>query len=83
MTSHGSSAGTLRRLCLDPLTAELPLQKLEVKAAKVEADVDFLTSVLRRCPHLTSLHVAGMRVYPCSSQRQLLTTVSGNVSRQS
>ncbi|CAK6974058.1 leucine-rich repeat-containing protein 41 [Scomber scombrus] len=56
--------------------SELALEKLTVKVAHVQTDVTFITSVLRRCPHLTSLHVAGMRLPTGSSQSQLLTTLS-------
>ncbi|KAM7388818.1 hypothetical protein PAMP_024965 [Pampus punctatissimus] len=56
--------------------SELPLEKLTFKVAQVQTDVNVVTSVLRRCPHLASLHVAGMRLPTGSSQRQLLTTLS-------
>ncbi|KAM4548040.1 uncharacterized protein lrrc41 isoform 2-T2 [Odontesthes bonariensis] len=64
-----------------PWTAEshipvLPLQKLEVKVAELQTDLCFLTCVLKRCPHLTSLHLAGLRLPTGSSQSQLLTTLS-------
>ncbi|XP_044216488.1 uncharacterized protein lrrc41 isoform X1 [Thunnus albacares] len=61
---------------LSEMSAELLLEKLTVKVAQVQTDVNFVTSVLRRCPHLTSLHVAGMRLPTGSSQSQLLTTLS-------
>ncbi|XP_044054508.1 leucine-rich repeat-containing protein 41 isoform X2 [Siniperca chuatsi] len=56
--------------------SELPLEKLTVKVAELQTDLHFVTSVLRRSPHLTSLHVAGMRLPTGSSQSQLLTTLS-------
>nr|XP_046246904.1 uncharacterized protein lrrc41 isoform X2 [Scatophagus argus] len=56
--------------------SELPLKKLTVKVAELQTHLHFITSVLRRCPHLTSLHVAGMRLPAGSSQSQLLTTLS-------
>ncbi|XP_032381254.1 uncharacterized protein lrrc41 isoform X1 [Etheostoma spectabile] len=55
---------------------ELPLEKLAVKVAELQTDLHFITSVLRRSPHLTSLHVAGMRLPTGSSQSQLLATLS-------
>ncbi|XP_022071286.1 uncharacterized protein lrrc41 isoform X1 [Acanthochromis polyacanthus] len=69
-------------LPLHPRTAEsdmpavLLLEKLKVKVAEVQTDLHFMTSVLRRSPRLTSLHVAGMRLPTGSSQSQLLTTLS-------
>ncbi|KAF1386025.1 hypothetical protein PFLUV_G00113870 [Perca fluviatilis] len=55
---------------------ELPLEKLAVKVAELQTDLHFITSVLCRSPHLTSLHVAGMRLPTGSSQSQLLTALS-------
>lgn len=55
---------------------ELPLEKLTIKVAELQTDLHFITSVLRRSPRLTSLHVAGMRLPTGSSQSQLLTTLS-------
>lgn len=57
---------------------ELPLEKLTVKVAELQTDLHFITSVLKRSPHLTSLHIAGMRLPTGSSQSQLLTKISGN-----
>ncbi|XP_072246372.1 uncharacterized protein lrrc41 isoform X2 [Leuresthes tenuis] len=57
-------------------TSEHPLQKLEVKVTELQTDLCFLTSVLKRCPHLTSLHLAGLRLPTGSTQSQLLTTLS-------
>uniref|UniRef100_A0A8C9X0E2 Leucine-rich repeat-containing protein 41 n=1 Tax=Sander lucioperca TaxID=283035 RepID=A0A8C9X0E2_SANLU len=54
---------------------ELPLEKLAVKVAELQTDLHFITSVLRHSPHLTSLHVAGMRLPTGSSQSQLLTAL--------
>ncbi|XP_070817188.1 leucine-rich repeat-containing protein 41 isoform X2 [Chaetodon trifascialis] len=56
--------------------SELPLEKLTVKVAELQTDLQFITSVLKRSPHLTSFHVAGMRLPTGSSQSQLLTTLS-------
>lgn len=56
--------------------SELPLEKLTVKVAELQTDLRFIISVLRRSPHLTSLHVAGMRLPSGSSQSHLLTTLS-------
>ncbi|XP_047443436.1 uncharacterized protein lrrc41 isoform X2 [Mugil cephalus] len=56
--------------------ADLPLEKLTVKIAELQTDLRFMTSVLRRCPHLISLHVAGLRLPTGSSQGQLLRTLS-------
>ncbi|XP_031167583.1 leucine-rich repeat-containing protein 41 isoform X2 [Sander lucioperca] len=55
--------------------SELPLEKLAVKVAELQTDLHFITSVLRHSPHLTSLHVAGMRLPTGSSQSQLLTAL--------
>ncbi|XP_078115638.1 uncharacterized protein lrrc41 isoform X3 [Sander vitreus] len=55
---------------------DMPLEKLAVKVAELQTDLHFITSVLRRSPHLTSLHVAGMRLPTGSSQSQLLTALS-------
>ncbi|XP_060890859.1 uncharacterized protein lrrc41 [Labrus mixtus] len=57
-------------------TKELPLEKLTVKVTEVQTDMQLFTSVLRRCPNLTTLHVAGMRLPTGSSQKRLLTTLS-------
>ncbi|XP_010755155.3 uncharacterized protein lrrc41 [Larimichthys crocea] len=56
--------------------SELPLQKLTVKVGDLQTDLHFITSVLRRSPHLTSFHVSGMRLPIGSSQSQLLNTLS-------
>ncbi|XP_008275548.1 uncharacterized protein lrrc41 isoform X2 [Stegastes partitus] len=53
----------------------LLLEKLKV-VAEVQTDLRFLTSVLRCSPHLTSLHVAGIRLPSGSTQSKLLTTLS-------
>ncbi|XP_043984883.1 uncharacterized protein lrrc41 isoform X2 [Gambusia affinis] len=60
----------------EPDASELPLEKLTVKIIQLQTDLHFLTSVLRRSPHLVSLHVAGMRLPPGVSQGQLLNTLS-------
>ncbi|KAM4739713.1 leucine-rich repeat-containing protein 41 isoform 2-T2 [Anableps anableps] len=60
----------------EPDMSELPLEKLTVKVTQLQTDLHFLTSVLRRCPHLTSLHIAGMRLPTGSSQSWLLSTLS-------
>ncbi|XP_053286266.1 uncharacterized protein lrrc41 isoform X3 [Pleuronectes platessa] len=65
--------------CLRSLTLhsfELPLQKLTVKVTELQTDLHFITSVLRRSPHLTSLHLAGMNLPTGSSLSQLLITLS-------
>ncbi|XP_070688597.1 uncharacterized protein lrrc41 [Pempheris klunzingeri] len=56
--------------------SELPLEKLTVKVAELQTNLHFITSVLRRSPRLTSLHVAGLRLPSGYSQSQLLTTLS-------
>ncbi|XP_040897197.1 uncharacterized protein lrrc41 isoform X2 [Toxotes jaculatrix] len=61
---------------LEPDISELSLEKLTVKVAELQTDVHFILSVLRRSPHLTSLHLAGMRLPTSSSVSQLLTTLS-------
>ncbi|XP_038132388.1 leucine-rich repeat-containing protein 41 isoform X2 [Cyprinodon tularosa] len=60
----------------EPHMADLPLEKLTVKVSQLQTDADFLTSVLRRCPRLTWLHVAGIRLPTGSSQSGLLRTLS-------
>ncbi|KAK5869427.1 hypothetical protein PBY51_024143 [Eleginops maclovinus] len=63
----------------DPDMPELPLEKLSVKVAELQqTDLHFIRTVLRHCPHLTSLHVAGMRLPTGSSQNLLLSTLSGS-----
>ncbi|KAM7012317.1 uncharacterized protein lrrc41 [Tautogolabrus adspersus] len=57
-------------------TQELPLEKLTIKVTEVQTDMQLFTSLLRRCPNLTTLHVAGMRLPTGSSQKRLLTTLS-------
>ncbi|XP_071342829.1 uncharacterized protein lrrc41 isoform X2 [Trachinotus anak] len=56
--------------------SELPLEKLTVKVAELQTDLQFIASVLRRSPRLTSLHVAGMRLPTGSSLSLLLSTLS-------
>uniref|UniRef100_A0A4W6CUS2 Leucine-rich repeat-containing protein 41 n=1 Tax=Lates calcarifer TaxID=8187 RepID=A0A4W6CUS2_LATCA len=56
--------------------SELPLEKLTVKVAELQTDLHFITSVLRRSPHLNLLHIAGVRLPSGSSLSQLLTTLS-------
>lgn len=63
----------------DLLSIDLPLEKLTLKVAGFKTEVDFITSVLQRSPHLTSLHVAGMRLQTVSCQSKLFTTLSGTV----
>uniref|UniRef100_A0A3P9Q6A3 Leucine-rich repeat-containing protein 41 n=1 Tax=Poecilia reticulata TaxID=8081 RepID=A0A3P9Q6A3_POERE len=60
----------------EPDTSELPLEKLTMKIIQLQTDLHFLTSVLRRSPHLSSLHIAGMRLPTGCSQSQLLNTLS-------
>uniref|UniRef100_UPI003AB02670 uncharacterized protein lrrc41 n=1 Tax=Centroberyx gerrardi TaxID=166262 RepID=UPI003AB02670 len=61
--------------------SELPLEKLSVKVPQVETDLHSITSVLKRCPSLTSLQVSGIRLSAGSSHRQLLTSVSDSNQR--
>ncbi|XP_029356296.1 uncharacterized protein lrrc41 isoform X2 [Echeneis naucrates] len=56
--------------------SELPLQKLTVKLTELQTDLQIITSVLRRTPHLTSLHITGMRLPTGSSLSPLFTTLS-------
>lgn len=56
--------------------SELALNTLTVKLTELQADLQVMTSVLRRSPRLASLHVAGMRLLTGSSQSQLLSTLS-------
>lgn len=60
----------------DLSTEELALEKLTVKVTELQTDLHVITSVLRRCPCLTSLHIAGMTLPSGSSQSQLLNTLS-------
>ncbi|XP_041862545.1 uncharacterized protein lrrc41 isoform X2 [Melanotaenia boesemani] len=53
-----------------------PVQRLTVKVHEFQSDLNFMTYVLRRSPHLTSLHLAGMRLPTGSSLSPLLTTLS-------
>lgn len=56
--------------------SELSLEKLVIKVSELQqTDLHLVTSVLRRSPHLTSLHIAGMRLPAGTSQSQLLTTL--------
>ncbi|KAM9848526.1 uncharacterized protein lrrc41 isoform 2-T2 [Aulostomus maculatus] len=59
-----------------PAESELRIEKLTIKVAQVPTDLDYVTSVLKRSPHLASLHVAGLRPLTGSSQSQLLTTLA-------
>lgn len=61
------------------LPAQIPLKTLTVKVGGVQTDVELITSVLQRAPHLSHLHLAGMRLPTGSSQSQLLATLSGTV----
>ncbi|XP_034387121.1 leucine-rich repeat-containing protein 41 isoform X3 [Cyclopterus lumpus] len=54
----------------------LPLEKLDIKVAELQTDLHFVTSVLRRSPHFSALHLAGMRLPTGSSLGQLFTTLS-------
>ncbi|XP_037530633.1 leucine-rich repeat-containing protein 41 [Nematolebias whitei] len=56
-------------------SAELSLEKLTVKLTEDQTDLRSIMSLLRRCPRLTSLHLAGLRPTG-STQSQLLTTLS-------
>ncbi|KAM8745100.1 uncharacterized protein lrrc41 [Acanthopagrus schlegelii] len=60
----------------ESLMSELRLEKLTIKVAELQTDVHWITSVLRRSPHLTSFHAAGIRLPIGSSHSQLLTTLS-------
>ncbi|XP_029988120.1 leucine-rich repeat-containing protein 41 isoform X2 [Sphaeramia orbicularis] len=60
----------------EPDTSELPLQRLTVKLTEFQTDLHFITSVLRRSPHLSSLHIAGLRLSGDVSQSQLLSVLS-------
>uniref|UniRef100_A0A1A7XTI1 Leucine-rich repeat-containing protein 41 n=1 Tax=Iconisemion striatum TaxID=60296 RepID=A0A1A7XTI1_9TELE len=55
--------------------SELPLEKLTVKISDDETDVRFITSLLSRSPHLTTLHLVGMRPTG-STQKRLISTLS-------
>lgn len=66
-------------LCSD-LLAELPLKNLMFKVAELQTDLRYITSALRHCPHLTSIHIAGLRLPTGSSRNLLLSTLSGDGS---
>ncbi|XP_030228829.1 uncharacterized protein lrrc41 isoform X1 [Gadus morhua] len=55
---------------------ELSLRKLSVKVPQVMADIHSITAVLKHSPHLTSLHISGIRLPNSSSHRDLLTSIS-------
>lgn len=55
---------------------------LTVKLGGFQTDVQLITSVLQRAPHLSHFHLAGMRLPTGSSQSILLTTLSGTVEAQ-
>ncbi|XP_029684586.1 uncharacterized protein lrrc41 isoform X2 [Takifugu rubripes] len=59
-----------------PESAQVPLEMLTVKVGGFQTDVQLITSVLRRAPHLSHFHLAGMRLPTGSSQSTLLTTLS-------
>ncbi|XP_034036068.1 leucine-rich repeat-containing protein 41 [Thalassophryne amazonica] len=58
--------------------SELPLEKLSVKAAQMQMDMVWLTSLLRRCPGLSWLQVCGIRLPQGSSHHRLLCTLSAS-----
>ncbi|KAM8874841.1 DNA repair and recombination protein RAD54-like isoform 3-T3 [Spinachia spinachia] len=58
------------------ISEQLPLEKMDIKVAELQTDLRFITSVLRRCPQLTSLRLAGIRLPSGSSLSQLFTTLS-------
>ncbi|CAL8307273.1 unnamed protein product [Lota lota] len=55
---------------------ELSLKKLSVKVPQVLADIRSITAVLKHSPHLTSLHISGIRLPTSSSHRDLLRSIS-------
>ncbi|XP_075997699.1 leucine-rich repeat-containing protein 41 isoform X2 [Genypterus blacodes] len=55
---------------------ELSLEKLSVKVEQLQIDLHSVSSVLSCSPHLTSLHLAGMRLHTGSSHSRLLSIVS-------
>ncbi|CAL8256003.1 unnamed protein product [Merluccius merluccius] len=55
---------------------ELSLKKLSVKVPQVLADIHSITAVLKHSPHLTSLHISGIRLPTSSSHRQILSSIS-------
>ncbi|XP_054644884.1 leucine-rich repeat-containing protein 41-like isoform X2 [Dunckerocampus dactyliophorus] len=71
----------VEKLPLAKDTSELPLEHLSVKMNQQLTDLVFLLSVLRRCPHLVTLHVKGMRLLTPYSQKELLTTLSESNGR--
>ncbi|XP_028300460.1 uncharacterized protein lrrc41 isoform X2 [Gouania willdenowi] len=60
----------------DPQGPELSLQRLTVKMTAVHVDAHYITSALRRCPHLVHLHLSGLRLSSGYAQRQLLSTIT-------
>ncbi|KAK0137485.1 Leucine-rich repeat-containing protein 41 [Merluccius polli] len=55
---------------------ELSLKKLSVKVPQVLADIHSITAVLKHSPHLTSLHISGIRLPTSSSHREILSSIS-------
>ncbi|KAM8887759.1 uncharacterized protein lrrc41 [Synchiropus picturatus] len=55
---------------------EVFLEKLSVQVARVMTDEKFIITTLKRCPRLTSLHVAGLRALVGCSHQPFLTTLS-------
>ncbi|KAG7513779.1 hypothetical protein JOB18_016477 [Solea senegalensis] len=56
--------------------SELSLEKLTLKVAVFQTPLRVVTSLLRRSPRLSSLHIAGLRLPFSSSLSPLLTTLS-------
>ncbi|XP_074523755.1 leucine-rich repeat-containing protein 41 [Halichoeres trimaculatus] len=57
-------------------TNDLLLEKLTVKVTELLTDLQLFMSVLRCSPHLTTLHLAGLRLPTSSSLSPLLSTLS-------
>lgn len=85
-TRCGSLSNSCGRFCTKPYLslppAELPLKMLTVKVGGSQTEVEWITRVLQRAPHLTSFHLCGLRLATGWSQAKLLTTLSGTVQGQ-
>ncbi|XP_054644874.1 uncharacterized protein LOC129188429 isoform X2 [Dunckerocampus dactyliophorus] len=62
-------------------TSKLLLQRLSVKVCGQLTSPAFLLSLLRRCPHLVTLHLEGVHLPAPYSQKDLLTTLSESNGR--
>ncbi|KAL1022673.1 hypothetical protein UPYG_G00030820 [Umbra pygmaea] len=64
------------RIPLPAQHTDLSLEKLCVKVPNLTTNMGSLLRVLKRCPHLTSLHVSGISRSPVFSPSHLINTVA-------